>query len=623
MQVFRLKLNLRNGVSVVDEGFDGGVLREGTSRLLFQARFERGNIVYYLAGRSYSFTHREELQLWLDRFSPKAIKEWAAEIDGDFMAVVFDRMSHVAYLLSDRNGANRIYYARQGEFVSFSNSLFDIMNLVKSPRISPFAAYSLLISYYVLDPFTLVEPVKCTMPGQVVIFEKDCVEVSSYYSPVRLDVEYFRTESESVQALGDSFQRVFQKHVTEERTPCVLLSGGIDSVAMLKYLSEAAPERVHSLTFSVRGQKKDEHKPARLAADHFLSKHHELIIEPNEAASLYLQCFRERLVPNISTLLALAARNYLHATGINYDVFTGEDTRLHTPYFDTAKEIGIDLNLRRDPSAFSVEIRSLIVRLLDSWPFYPKGYLKHWSQAIKPYKSRGRFMLDVLAKVSVPVDYNLESSTFYGPFLRELPQIALGESVQDIFKKSVAMGYRLQYTDNMAETMMAMNTLKTALHIPFYDWETVEVSNQIPYHIGSKGVWTLRSWSKFPIVNKRVLRRLLKESVPRSILYRTKTTADSFDVLLDSPLQRMVHLILDRWGSDLIYALGSDVGTLAKYYMKEFCQAPSVRIAGQKVTYSVLSICQMAILNQVCKGSGFDLNEEINQLYEMAMEAEH
>ncbi len=618
--VFQITLNLREAAAVLEQGFAQGISAEG-SRLEVQSKFDLGPMTFYVAGRFYSWNRPGEFQAWLQRFSSDKIAEWAREADGDFMLIAWERDRQRAVLISDRNGANRVYYTRDRDSVSFSNSLFDIARLAAAPHIDPFTAFTLLVSFYGLDPYTLIESVQCTAPGEIVALGLENTAVASYYLPVSIESEYFSTLKESVQALGHSFNWVFQKRVSESRTPCVLLSGGIDSVAMLRYVSEFASGRVHSLTFSVRGQAVTEHQPARLAAAHFNSRHHELIVEPADAAALYLQCFEQRSTPNVATMLALAHHNFLCATGLPYDVYSGEDTRLHTPDFDLPKELGIRLNLLRNPSPASLRLRSLLARILEAWPVYPKNYLKYWAHAFQPPVSRDLFALQCLSKLGGPSGYSLASSPWLDKFVRELPPIAPDDNLQTIFKKHIAAGYRLQYTDNMIESMLAINRPQTALQMPFYDWETVAVANRIPYRIGKKGVFTLRTWSKFPLVNKRVLRQCLEGSVPKSILYRRKATAGALDVFITPRLLRLLDLILSHWLPDLLLGLNDEVAGLVRAYLNDFRRAPSLNAAGQRTVYAVLNICHMAVLNQVCIDRGFNLDEQMRRLYEMSAHA--
>jgi len=61
--------------------------------------------------------------------------------------------------------------------------------------------------------------------------------------------------------------------------------GGIDSLTIMKYLKEAYAGKLHSLTYSFKGLHPNELEPARMAARHFGTEHHEVMIDPEDAGA--------------------------------------------------------------------------------------------------------------------------------------------------------------------------------------------------------------------------------------------------------------------------------------------------------------------------------------------------
>lgn len=607
----RLVISLSESIPQLEEGFGCGSSSEGGGRIKFSVRMNVADFTLWLVGRAYGMASCSVWENWVHSFDPQRIGAWAQACDGDWFAIVFDRARSVVYVVSDRNGSSRVFYAMEGRRIAVATSIYDMVELIREPRVSPFGSFSLLTTYYTLDPYTLVEPARVTMPGQVVILSTDGVSSFQYYTSIQMEPSYYRDENECVHELDAVLRRSFIKRLSSERTPIVLLSGGIDSVAMVRYLTETSSRPVHTLTFSVRGQVKDEHEPARLAARHFGTRHHEVVIDRNRVTDLYRRAFKEHLTPNVSTLLALAVREYLESQGEHFDVYTGEDTRLHTPDFDLAKKIAIFLNLS-EHGARSPAVQEWVARLLKTWSWYPRNYLKQLAELVRPYPSREDFILRCINKFTTPSNFDVGTSTAYQQLLNEMPKFSLAPDIQRVFKAHIALAYRLQYTDNMAETVAAFSGSRTELHLPFYDWDVVRVSERIPFHIGARGVWTVRSWSRFLMVNKRILRLVLSDTVPKSILYRRKATASAIDVLVRDRLSTMMIEILDRWLAPLLVDLGSDVGIVARHYTEAFCASE----IDQRTVYAVLSICQLAVLGQMCRDPQFDLYREIDLVYQ-------
>ena len=196
-------------------------------------------------------------------------------------------------------------------------------------------------------------------------------------------------------------------------------------------------------------------------------------------------------------------------------------------------------------------------------------------------------------------------------FLLRLPEFLNGISVSDVFRQNVKLSHRLQHTDNLA-VASSMENSSLVKHSPFFDWESVNVFNRIPFKLGARGVFTIRSSSRFLMVNKKLLRLVLKGAVPKSILYRRKTVASAVDVFVRAGLFNLAEKILSNWYEDYSNAVGTEVAALSDLYVEEF-RAGSQNM---RVVYAVLAICHMALLTQACKNSEFDVGVELSRLKE-------
>jgi len=623
MKKFKLKIDLVRARMSCEGGFESPPELEEGSRLILQSRFEVGDRVFYLAGRSYSFKKESELREWLGRFGQEPVEHWAKEIDGDLVVVVFDKKGGKTYLVSDRNGAARAYYSNQDGALCITNGYPDLARLMRSPRLSSFAVYQLLTLNWVLDPYALIEGAATSFPGQIVVFERDRTAVSEYYSPVQIDADYFQSERECVNALDAAFREVFQKRYTQARTPCVLLSGGIDSVTLLKYAREAAGGPVHTLTFNVKGVRSPDVEAARIVAKHCGSVHHEIVIDPKDSAKLWAQCLAgDADTSNHSALLTLFTRQYLESLGGKFDVYAGEDTRLHTPSFDYPKELGIRIN--RGELRHSQGLRaalSLASRFQRMWPFMGKNYLRYWIDHLKPAGSLGEYVLEELIGFHLPPECTIARNGYYARLIGELPRLTPDDRMQQVYKKYVSFMYRAQYTDDMNCVVSSTTGPATELHLPFYDWQDVDVSNRIPYHLGMRPSFTVRSWDKIPFVRKRILRTLLKDFAPREVLFRAKATVTVQCALFDPRLRDLTRLILEKWGNNLLGSVDSVVGEIIRTYVRSFAARQVLVGSDDRLLWSIMQIAYLAALNQVCSNQSFELARELDLLCDHAVSA--
>jgi len=605
-----------------ETGFDAIVRSEGTSRLALRSQFTRGNFRFYVAGRCYSFSSSNQLEGWLGRFSPESIGSWSREVDGDLVVLVLDVLRRRVHLISDRNGATRTYYRCEHGCVIASNSLVEMIRAAESPRLSSFAAYQSLTMLYGLDPHSPIEGVQTTMPGQIVTLSSSGISIDSYYSPVRLDSEYLGSERECVAAIDAAYQRVFRKRLTRDQPPCILLSGGIDSLTMLKYVKEAAHGPILSLTFSFKNLHPNELKPARLAARYFGTDHRELVIEPDRVLDLYLRALAAGESSNPASMVALAERDYLERTGRALAVFTGEDSRLHTPSFDAAREIGILLNMNPARARRLRALAAAAAQLMSRYPF--KGslnnYLSHWANQLTPRADFKSYLVEALTVFHLPAGAEKRTGKNLSRLLMELPRLGAGDDLQTIYKKCVAFEYRSHWTHDMNCGTSNWAGPLTELHFPFYDWEALEAFNRVPYRLARRGTFTLRSGSKMPFVRKRMARAIVEHSVPKELLFRAKKTCPALHVLFNSSLGEFVSLLLRKWAPALAESVDPDVRAIIEATIASFSPRRRFYLNQDECLLStVLGICYLATLNQLCHNRSMRIEAELRALCEQAV----
>lgn len=612
MSLFTLSVDIAHGLAVQVAGFDTGVSFEGGTRADIRASWRVNQRSFYLSGACYSYRGNEWIEKWLARFDPGAIPEWTCELDGDITIIVVDSNAQTAYLISDRNGPARAYYTHERELVFISNSRQDLIRLLPAPRLSSFAIYQLLTMCYVVDPESLLENVRVTKPGQIVRFGlTGSPSVHQYYSPVQLECDYFRSESECVRNLDIAYLSVFQKRLGRVRTPCVLLSGGIDSLALMKYVKECYSGKVLSLTYSFKGLQPNELEPARMAARHFGTEHHEVVIDPENADALFLQ----NLVtdaPDAAYLTSFAIRPHLASLDGAFDLFTGQDTRLHTPPFDNPRELGVYLN--RSPKNSGL-LRFAAARLSGSLPHWPiegsfKHYLQYWANNLRPRPDLSTYVLEALTPFH-RIDAVGNGNTFHRDLVREMPDFLPEDGLQQIFKKVVTFNYRGQYTDDMNCLFSTLAGPVSRVHCPFYDWQIVTTVNRVPYALAMRGDFTFKTWNKMPYVRKRMARLLLKQAVPDALLYRAKKTCPHLQLIFNSSMTAAAQAILEPWLPRLLQAVDSQIAAIINRRVAEFASKSRFNIYDDFLLRQIQNICYLAGLQRLCDNPTTPLEKQL------------
>src|SRR5439155_6763313 len=93
-------------------------------------------------------------------------------------------------------------------------------------------------------------------------------------------------EPDLPRALRAKLRDAVESHLVSDVPVGLLLSGGIDSSALLALMSEAGAGPVPTFSVGFGERRFDELTHARAVAEHFGADHHELVLEPDAAAVL-------------------------------------------------------------------------------------------------------------------------------------------------------------------------------------------------------------------------------------------------------------------------------------------------------------------------------------------------
>lgn len=613
---YSLKINLNTCEIILEDGFDVPIQTDDRARLSGQAGYCRGSLRFYVFGSLYKWHSERELCTWLDRFAPERIASWAAEADGDFVVIVIDSGNKAVYLISDRNGQYRAYYSCQAGVLFISNSLLALSKLLQSPSLSAYSVYQLLTLTYVVDPYSLMTDCYVSMPGDIVIFRQASVQKVSYYEPVNLSSKYFKTDDECVEMLDQALRDVFSKRLSGDRSPCVLLSGGIDSVTMLKYATELSPEPVRTITFSMPNLQPNDLAPARMAAQHFASLHYELLFDAESAVEGYIQAMALAETSNYHAILMMGMRDRLEeVTEGSLDVFAGQDTRLHTPPFDLAKQLGIRLNRGELNWPYS-NLLLLMGRAFRGWRGFKSGFFNYFGGHLDLQSSFHEYFFRKLSKYNNPLGWDPSQDPFIELLINQLPPIMPEDDIQVLFKKYVSFEYKTQYTDDMNLMSTSFEDERVRMHHPFYDWQFVEVCNRVPYHLGVRPVYSVHTGSLIPSAGKPVLRSLLRGSVPAGLLYRRKSTAPSIHLLFNGQLRLLVDAVIETWGNNLLEGLPGVIRQIISAVLAAYRSRSSFKRDDEVLLWSVYVISYLCIMNRAfCCSASFDINDALRDLW--------
>jgi asparagine synthase (glutamine-hydrolysing) len=227
-----------------------------------------------LIGRGHRFGSRSDTEVLVHGY-----EEWGANLvdhlDGMFAFAIWDSSAQRLFLARDRFGKKPLYISRSVDGVAFGSDARSIHLVTgRPPEIAVEHVGEYVFQRYLISPRTLFVGVERLAPAHRATYDRETVSISQYW---QLEVP-----GEPV-PLAASELRALLATATERRLMSdvpigVLLSGGVDSTAILALATSAGVPDIATFTVGFDDPVFDERHRARVAARHFETSHHEVCV---------------------------------------------------------------------------------------------------------------------------------------------------------------------------------------------------------------------------------------------------------------------------------------------------------------------------------------------------------
>jgi asparagine synthase (glutamine-hydrolysing) len=202
------------------------------------------------------------------------------QLRGMFAFAIWDSRRRRLFLARDRVGIKPLYYCQTGKGLWFASELKGIM---EDPEVSRELDHNALRAFfafkYVPGEETLFKSVRKLLPGHYLVVERGGTAVKQYWD-LRFNRDRWNLSfEEATEELHLLLEDTVRDHMIADVPVGVLLSGGVDSSAVLNFAVNGTDKKVSTFTVGFDGsQVVDERPYARLAAQRFGTEHHEISI---------------------------------------------------------------------------------------------------------------------------------------------------------------------------------------------------------------------------------------------------------------------------------------------------------------------------------------------------------
>ena len=213
--------------------------------------------------------------------------DFITKLGGMFAFAIWDENKQILLLARDRVGIKPLYYSHIDGKLIFAS---EIKAVLEDPSIKRDLNVHLIdrfLTYlYLPGSDTLIDDIKKLPPGHYLIWKEGNISVKEYWDLIFPKEKNSSSFHESKRQLVDLLRESVRLHMISDVPVGVLLSGGVDSTALLSYAVSETDKVISTFTVGFENEEfADERKYAKLAAKHFGTKHYDMSISVKDFLS--------------------------------------------------------------------------------------------------------------------------------------------------------------------------------------------------------------------------------------------------------------------------------------------------------------------------------------------------
>jgi asparagine synthase (glutamine-hydrolysing) len=476
-----------------------------------------------------------------------------AKLQGMFSFALWDNRNHALLLARDRVGIKPLYYHLTETSVTFASEIKALLADPSVPAEMDAAALDLFLKFhYTPGESTLFRHIRKLSPGHYLTIRNNVVKVAQYWDLQFTSARKHQSDDEAARELDGLLRQTVSDHMISDVPVGVLLSGGIDSTAVLSYATEVAGTPLSTFTIGFGNDLcPDERVGASIAARKFGSRHYEATFTAQDFAAClprYVWHMEEPVVePPAIALYYITKLAREHVTVLlsgegGDEAFAGYKTYRNIVWLERIKRA-------LGPAAgVSSVLAGAAGKLLNS-------------QRLARYAPLLNIPLEqyYFSRAAGPTDYFNQNrdALLTDRLARQMEQDGRGQDLGNVFAgtEGLEILQKLLYVDTKtwlpddllikADKITMANSVE--LRVPFLDHRVLEFAASLPGSKKLRGTQT-----------KYILKRAIAHRIPTELLSRPKT---GFPV----PYEVWLRKDLKEFATDIL----TDRRTLQRGYFEQ------------------------------------------------------
>jgi len=440
--------------------------------------------------------------------------ECLQKLRGMFAFAIWDENAKTLFLARDRVGIKPLYYSLSNKQLVFASEIKAILtDPIVGRSLAPEMIDRFLTFLYVPGQETLLQSIRKLAPGHYLLIRNGRTELRQYWDLQFVKPSHSPSLAEAELELSSLLSETVEQHMIADVPVGVLLSGGVDSTAVLSCAVERTSQQISSYTVGFSGSGIADERPyAKLAAESFGSHHHDMSISAadfSEFLPKYVWHMEEPVCepPAIAMYyVSKFARSHVKVllSGEGGDeAFAGYNNYRSIVWMERLKQICPPLNgplswgLNQLNSLAHSETLAKYGPLIAS--HFPQYY---YSRTSTPYCYSGNGIGELY---STDFLQGVDKEFTIGPLLKLFSAV----THEDVLNQMLYIDTKTWLPDDLlikADKMTMANSLE--LRVPLLDHRFLEFAASLPTHYKLKGFTLKYIWKK--ALSKRVPAMILK-----------------------------------------------------------------------------------------------------------------
>jgi hypothetical protein len=463
-------------------------------------------------------------------------------MNGNFFVTIFDKKEETITIYRDKSGIKSAYYFKGESGLIIGTNVHDVAKISEIKFFDRNSIYKYIYGDFLFNGETFYEEINEFKRGGEYSFNSLLkLENEKIYTIELSDQENKFTEEENILKLREEIDIAHKDYLCAQNN--ILLSGGIDSVAMLIALDDlTTKDRINAVSYKVKDTIEDETHYAKNIADYLDIPIEIKEIDPTNKKNYAL--FEDRILKMNNPYIGMWI--FGNFKGTQKEIYyAGQDTRLHTPSVNPIDRIAFNLLNKKNNLIIILidKLASFFRMLIMLFNYKQNKYLRELYKLsfvfnIEKYVDKYYFRLDqkIFKKLEFPKEVYEELKTY---FTIDYNQI---KSQRALYNKIVELKWNEQYINDIRYLQDIAKLNNTYMAMPFYLEPIAKFSATIPFKLAIKNmIGRGRFSNKKRIVKKYMLRQALKDKMEDTVYYRAKAVSSTLYLMFNGILGELIR----------------------------------------------------------------------------------